>query len=110
MSCSEGNAAIIVAYENCGEEEEEDDRIESREEGSSRLRYRSAFLQEGECSQLIEGQCVLALHDASSSHLFFDAIVEKVYQFLQLLLYHAIPNRFSLSSFLQKGLFWHDFL
>ncbi|XP_078160289.1 uncharacterized protein LOC144555747 isoform X2 [Carex rostrata] len=78
ISLSEGNAAIIVAYENCGEEEEEDDRIESREEGSSRLRFRSAFLQEGECSQLIEGQCVLALHDASSSHLFFDAIVEKI--------------------------------
>ncbi|KAF3331646.1 Protein SAWADEE HOMEOdomain-containing protein [Carex littledalei] len=78
ISLSESNDAIIVAYENCGEEEDEEDRIESREEGSSLLRFRSAFLQEGECSQLIEGQCVLALHDASSSHLFFDAIVEKI--------------------------------
>jgi SAWADEE domain len=89
LSCSEANASIIVAYENSGEEE---DMIESREEGLSRLRFRSAFLQGDECSRLVEGQCVLALHDgdASSSNLFFDAIVEKVQnQFLQVLLYQA---------------------
>ncbi|XP_008784516.1 uncharacterized protein LOC103703443 isoform X2 [Phoenix dactylifera] len=75
-SSNDATSFIIVEFESCNEE----DIISSREDALARLRFRSIPLQDGECSHIKEGECVLAMRKGQTRSLFFDAVIEKTYK------------------------------
>ncbi|EHA8591405.1 hypothetical protein COCNU_scaffold051046G000020 [Cocos nucifera] len=78
---------INVEFESCNEE----DIISTREDALARLRFRSIPLQDGECSHIKEGECVLAMRKGQTRSLFFDAVIEKTFKLLfQVLEEHSV--------------------
>ena len=73
-SSSDSKFGIIVNFENSKEE----DIISNREDALARLRFRSTPLQNGECSHVKEGDCVLATYKDQFRSMFFDAVIEEV--------------------------------
>ncbi|XP_010920638.1 uncharacterized protein [Elaeis guineensis] len=73
---NDATSFIIVEFESCDEE----DIISNREDALARLRFRSIPLQDGECSHIKEGDCVLAMRKGQTRSLFFDAVIEKTYR------------------------------
>lgn len=68
---------LILDYGENGFE----DIIVNKEEAISRLRVRSVPLQGDECSEIQQGDHILATQQSESKSLFFDAEVEKVHSF-----------------------------
>ncbi|KAK8961460.1 hypothetical protein KSP40_PGU009007 [Platanthera guangdongensis] len=55
----------------------DEDLLYNKEDALSRLRFRSTPLQGDECTNIKEGDCVLALQKAQSKSLFVDATIEQ---------------------------------
>ncbi|KAK8961304.1 hypothetical protein KSP40_PGU022125 [Platanthera guangdongensis] len=72
LSSDDPNVGIIVDFGN-GDE----DLLYNKEDALSRLRFRSTPLQGDECTNIKEGDHVLALQKAQSKSLFVDATIEQ---------------------------------
>ncbi|XP_072976453.1 uncharacterized protein [Typha angustifolia] len=76
VSSSSATLGVILDFVNCNEE----DIISTREDALARLRFRSTPLQGTKCSEMKEGELVLAMHEGQSRILFYDAVVEKIHR------------------------------
>ncbi|KAI0498291.1 hypothetical protein KFK09_021532 [Dendrobium nobile] len=73
LSSGDPNTGIVVDFGT----DEEEDVICNTEDALSRLRFRSTPLQGDECTNIKEGERVLALQKTKSKSLFIDATIEE---------------------------------